>query len=83
MAHAIPLDSRGYQGTYKLIGGRPALDFANLVSYRGSDSHHDWLDPPANAAVWAEAAGMTASRSLDVAALREVREVLARTFLAS
>jgi predicted RNA-binding Zn ribbon-like protein len=82
MADAIPLDPRGYQGTYKLIGGRPALDFANLVSYRGSDRHHDWLDPPGNAAVWAEAAGMTAFQSLDVAALREFRELLARTFLA-
>jgi predicted RNA-binding Zn ribbon-like protein len=82
MADAIALDPRGYQGTYKLIGGRPALDFANLVSYRGTDRHHDWLDPPGNAGVWVEAAGITASPSLDVVALREFRELLARIFLA-
>lgn len=81
MADAIALDPRGYQGTYKLIGGTPALDFANLVSYRGTDRHHDWLEPPGNAAVWVEAAGITASPTLDVAALREFRELLARTFL--
>ena len=82
MADVIPLDPRDYRGTYKLIGGRPALDFANLVSYRGTDRQHDWLEPPGNAAVWAEAAGFTTSRSLNVGALRELRELLARTFLA-
>ena len=82
MADAIALDPRGYQGTYKMIGGRPALDFANLVSYRGTDRHHDWLDPSDNAAVWAEEAGFTATRTFDIAALREFRELLARTFLA-
>ena len=82
MAEAIPLDPRHYQGTYKLIGGRPALDFANLVSYRGTRRQHDWLDPARNAATWAKAAGITASQTSDVAALRELRELLARTFLA-
>lgn len=82
MGDAIELDPGSYAGTYKLIGGTTALDFANLVSYRGTDREHDWLDHPENAAAWAEAAGITAAVASDVADLRAFREVLARTFLA-
>ncbi|WP_129787142.1 CGNR zinc finger domain-containing protein [Promicromonospora panici] len=81
MAEALPLDPRGYRGTYKLIGGAPALDFANLVSYRGTDRGHDWLAPDANAVTWAHAAGLAAPAGDDIAELREFREVLAQVFL--
>ncbi|WP_162606047.1 CGNR zinc finger domain-containing protein [Jiangella aurantiaca] len=81
MAGAVALDPRTYGGTYKLIGGSPALDFANLVSYRGTPREHDWLDPAANASEWARAAGLDVAIG-DVAMLRDVREVLARVFLA-
>lgn len=82
MAHAIDLDPGPYRGTYKLIGGSPALDFANLVSYRGTSRQHDWLDPSTNIERWADAAHVTAPVTTDVARLRELREVLARIFLA-
>ena len=80
MAEPLPLDPDSYRGTYKLIGGTLALDFANLVSYRGTDRQHDWLDPDANAVTWARAAGIAAPAG-DIAGLREFREVLARVFL--
>ncbi|MFC8797696.1 CGNR zinc finger domain-containing protein [Promicromonospora sp. NPDC057138] len=80
MAEPVALDPGSYRGTYKLIGGTPALDFANLVSYRGTDRQHDWLDPEGNAATWADAAGVVAFVG-DIAELREFREVLARVFL--
>ena len=82
MARAVDLDPGSYPGTYKLIAGAPALDFANLVSYRGTGREHDWLDPATNAEAWAEAAGITAPVGTDIAEIRELREVVARTFLA-
>lgn len=82
MADAVELNPGNYPGTYKLIGGTPALDFANLVSYRGTDREHDWLEPATNAETWAEAAGITAPVGDDVTELRKFREVVARTFLA-
>jgi predicted RNA-binding Zn ribbon-like protein len=81
MAEPVALDPGSYRGTYKLIGGTPALDFANLVSYRGTDRQHDWLDPDANAVTWARAAGIAAPVGDTIAELRELREVLARVFL--
>lgn len=78
----ITLDPRSYRGSYKLIAGTPALDFANLVSYRGTDREHDWLDPDANARRWAEATGTPGPPSSELAGLREFREVLAGVFLA-
>jgi predicted RNA-binding Zn ribbon-like protein len=81
MAEPVALDPGSYQGTYKLIGGIPALDFANLVSYRGTDRQHDWFDPEVNAVTWARAAGVAAPSGETGAELREFREVLARTFL--
>jgi predicted RNA-binding Zn ribbon-like protein len=52
----VALDPGDYTGTYKLVGGRVALDFVNTVSWPGSDRGHDWLDRPANAVRWAVAA---------------------------
>lgn len=82
MADSIRLDPGSYRGTYKLIGGSVALDFANLVSYRGTSRQHDWLDPASNLAPWAEAVGLSAPVGTDISSLREFREVIARTFLA-
>lgn len=82
MERALDLDRGDYQGTYKLIGGTPALDFANLMSYRGTDRQHDWLVPAANAERWAEAARIGAPVRTGVDPLREFREVVARVFLA-
>lgn len=82
MAAAIDLDPRKYEGTYKLIGGSLALDFANLVSYRGTEQEHDWLEPLANVATWAEIVGITQRMSGDISSLLDLREALARVFLA-
>ena len=82
MADPVRLDSAGYPGTYKLIGGSPALDFANLVSYRGTPRQHDWLFPSANLHRWAASIGLPATPGATTARLRELRETLARLFLA-
>lgn len=82
MGRAVDLKPGRYQGTYKLIGGAPALDFANLVSYRGTHRQHDWLDPAANAETWVDAAGIAAPAKTNISQLREFREMLARVFLA-
>jgi predicted RNA-binding Zn ribbon-like protein len=82
MADPIPLDPGTYGGTYKLIGGAPALDFANLVSYRGTPRAHDWLVPPGNLQRWTRAAGLDASVPERVEPLVDLREALASVFLA-
>lgn len=87
MADAVALDPGSYGGTYKLIGGSPALDFANLVSYRGTPREHDWLQPASNVAAWVRAAGLepataAGTAGADRAALLDLRELLARVFLA-
>lgn len=82
MAKPIDLDPDGYGGTYKLIGGAPALDFANLVSYRGLAREHDWLSPPVNARRWAVAAGLPTPGRSESAELAGLRELIARLFLA-
>lgn len=81
MAADIGLAPGDYPGTYKLIGGHPALDFANLVSYRGTSRAHDWLDPATNVRRWVEAAGLQHAR-VDIDELRDLRELLARVFVA-
>jgi predicted RNA-binding Zn ribbon-like protein len=58
--HPLALDPDGYAGTYKLVGGRPALDFVNTVSWPGTDRHHDWLAVPANVTRWLTAVGLPA-----------------------
>jgi predicted RNA-binding Zn ribbon-like protein len=81
MAEPVALDPDGYGGTYKLIGGAPALDFANLVSYRGTPRAHDWLVPSGNLRRWVEAAGVDVRERGDLDALVELREALASVFL--
>ncbi|HEU4540845.1 MAG TPA: ABATE domain-containing protein [Jiangellaceae bacterium] len=83
MADALNLDPGGYTGTYKLIGGTPVLDFANLVSYRGTGRAHDWLDPVTNVYRWADAVGLPADSEAGIDDLRALRELLARVFLAT
>lgn len=82
MAEPVDLRPGPYRGTYKLVGGSPALDFANLVSYRGTDREHDWLDPASNAVRWAEVSGLPAPTAAERAGLTEFRELLAAVFLA-
>lgn len=82
MADPIPLDPATYGGTYKLIGGSPALDFANLVSYRGTPRAHDWLKPPDNLHRWTRAAGLDARAPGRLETLIALREALASVFLA-
>jgi predicted RNA-binding Zn ribbon-like protein len=81
----IVLDPNGYGGSYKLIGGSPALDFANLVSHRDasgrSDLPHDWLDPPGNLARWIRAAGIDTPVPVHLEPLVELREALAEVLL--
>lgn len=54
----VSLESGGYGGSYKLIGGEVSLDFVNTVSWPGTEHAHDWLDRPGNFTVWAVAAGI-------------------------
>jgi predicted RNA-binding Zn ribbon-like protein len=82
MVQALDLDPGSYGGTYKLIGGTPVLDFANLVSYRGTPRAHDWLDPPTNLPRWAAAAGVHLPIGSDIDSVLELRELVARIFLA-
>lgn len=81
MADPIALDPRGYAGTYKLVGGSPALDFANLVSYRDTPRAHDWLDPAGNLGRWVRAAELDVDVCEGTQALVDLREALARVFL--
>ena len=78
----VPLDPGTYAGTYKLIGGSPALDFANLVSYRDTPRAHDWLEPPANLRRWVDAVGLDVPVPASVADLVALREALAAVLLA-
>lgn len=52
------LDPNGYTGTYKVIGGDLALDFANTVSWRYSDHPHDWLHDYPNLVRWGQLVGI-------------------------
>jgi predicted RNA-binding Zn ribbon-like protein len=52
------LDPGTYTGTYKIIGGELCLDFANTVSWRGTERAHDWLHKYANFAAWGELVGI-------------------------
>lgn len=83
MADAVPLDPDGYDGTYKLIGGATALDFANLVSYRGTARAHDWLVPTDNLQRWLRAVDRDADVAGGIDDLIDLREALARVFLAA
>jgi len=74
----LDLDPAGYTGTYKLIGGRLALDFINTISWPGLDREHDWLSTIANVKRWATAVGLDARqiRSGDLEPIRTTRCVM-------
>ncbi len=57
---ALDLDSAGYPGTYKLIGGRVSLNFINTVSWPLTDRRHDWLSSVTNVHRWATAVDLDA-----------------------
>ena len=58
---ALNLEPSTYDGTYKLIGGRPSLDFINTISWPDTERQHDWFDRPDNVVRWAEAVGIDMS----------------------
>ncbi|MGH8915422.1 MAG: CGNR zinc finger domain-containing protein [Acidimicrobiia bacterium] len=55
---ALPLESAGYEGTYKLVGGQSSLDLVNTLAWRGRDREHEWLDRPSNVTLWASEIGI-------------------------
>lgn len=61
----LELDPGDYDGTYKLIGGRVALDFINTVSWPATDRRHDWLSSPANLDTWCNATGLAPMPAAD------------------
>jgi len=75
---SVDLDPSGYPGTYKLIGGRLALDFMNTVSWPRSDRLHDWLSSPANVSDWAAAVGLELGpiAQADLDDVRSLRHVI-------
>ena len=75
---AVKLDPNGYTGTYKLIGGRLALDLVNTISWPDTNRRHDWFDPPPNVTAWLKAVGLEpvpVNRS-DLAVITEIRDVI-------
>lgn len=74
----MALDPDGYTGTYKPIGGRPALDLVNTISWPNTDRRHDWFDPPANVTAWLEAVGLdpVPVNGSDLVAIIEIRHVI-------
>jgi len=79
---ALPLDPGDYSGSYKLLGGRLALDFVNTVSWPDTKREHDWLSSAANATAWCAAVGLAMSplseNDLDAfrALRRDIRDTL-------
>jgi predicted RNA-binding Zn ribbon-like protein len=75
---ALPLEAGDYPGTYKLVGGRLALDFVNTVSWPDTSRSHDWLDQPGNAVTWAEAVSVVPAEAvLTLTALHDADPVAA------
>jgi predicted RNA-binding Zn ribbon-like protein len=77
---ALDLDPAGYTGTYKLIGGRHALNFVNTVSWPDLDRRHDWLSSIANVKRWAHAVELNGRhlRASDLEAIKAARTVITR-----
>lgn len=71
----LQLDGSEYRGTYKLIGGRPSLDFVNTISWPDTDRAHDWLDSPENLQRWLRAVGLPVAprKSVDLKGIAELR----------
>jgi len=78
---ALPLDPGDYAGSYKLIGGRLALDFVNTVSWPGTEREHDWLSSAANVIAWCAAVGLAIPplSDNDLDTIRELRRDLRDT----
>jgi predicted RNA-binding Zn ribbon-like protein len=76
---ALDFAPGNYRGTYKLIGGRPSLDFINTVCWPGTERAHDWLDSVENLKQWLRAVGMPAARGtrVDLQVAVDVRAALA------
>ena len=73
----LPLDPGTYQGTYKLVGGQPSLDFINTVSWPGTAREHDWFEPATNVTLWASELGLiddSTRRRLEQARSRDPKE---------
>ena len=77
---ALDLNPDGYAGTYKLVGGRPSLDFVNTISWPGTEREHDWLALPDNARRWFAAMALPFPRgkAVDLAPLYRTRQLLTR-----
>ncbi|AHX16352.1 hypothetical protein CH75_13605 [Dyella jiangningensis] len=77
---ALDLDPGDYGGTYKLVGGRPSLDFVNTISWPETEREHDWLSSPENARRWFAAVALPFPRgkAVDLPALHKARLLLAR-----
>jgi predicted RNA-binding Zn ribbon-like protein len=75
---ALPLDPGDYRGTYKLIGGRPSLDFINTLSWPDRERQHDWLGTVNNVERWLKAVGLAAPtlRQADLTIVRELRTAM-------
>lgn len=76
---ALSLHPAGYEGTYKLVGGRPALDLVNTISWPSTDREHDWLATPVNVGLWLDAAGLERPgvwEEDDLHAVQETRRVV-------
>jgi predicted RNA-binding Zn ribbon-like protein len=76
----IDLDPEGYSGTYKLVGGRLALDFINTVSWPHKEWRHDWLSSGENLIRWGQAVGiqLPPAKDEDLTAVRGLRSDLDR-----
>lgn len=70
----LALDPGDYSGSYKLVGGRPSLDFVNTISWPNTVREHDWLSTSVNVATWLRAIGLEPS-GVDDGVLREVRKL--------
>ena len=79
LMEAMALDSAGYTGTYKLIGGRVALDLVNTISWPNTGRRHDWFDPPDNITAWLGGVRLepVAFASSEVAAVCDLRDSIA------
>ena len=75
----LDLDPAGYGGTYKLVGGRLALDLINTISWPGTEREHDWLSSPANLDRWLDGNDLPygpAASDLDLDLTRTIRRDL-------
>jgi predicted RNA-binding Zn ribbon-like protein len=78
--NALDLDPGDYGGSYKLVGGRPSLEFVNTISWPETEREHDWLSSPDNARRWFAAVELPFPRTktVDLASLHKARQLLAR-----